>query len=110
LKGGHISITPTFTGAEPNMIDEGEHSGTELLRQEGILGLELMQSLPVSTQKQAQTYEHLHDPRMLRTGDLKFDRWNHDDQRHLCGAFRDNRVVPNEGSANLYQHPKKAYQ
>lgn len=24
-------------------------------------------------------------------------RWNHDDQRHLCGAYRDNRVVPYEG-------------
>ncbi|KAJ4348202.1 uncharacterized protein N0V89_009574 [Didymosphaeria variabile] len=24
-------------------------------------------------------------------------RWNHDDQRHLCGAHRDNRVVPYEG-------------
>jgi hypothetical protein len=94
-----MSISPTFTGAEPNVIDENEHSGTELLRQEGILGLELMQSLPVSSQKQAQTYKHLRDPSMLQTGDLKSDRWNHDDQRHLCGAFRDNRIVPNEGSA-----------
>ncbi len=24
-------------------------------------------------------------------------RWNHDDQRHLCGAYRDNRIVPYEG-------------
>ncbi len=24
-------------------------------------------------------------------------RWNHDDQRHLCGAYRDNRTVPYEG-------------
>ena len=24
-------------------------------------------------------------------------RWNRDDQRHLCGAYRDNRIVPNEG-------------
>ena len=83
------------------MIDEGEHSGTELLKQEGVLGLELMQNLPASAQKQAQTYEQLCDPRMLQTGDLKLDRWNHDDQRHLCGAFRDNRVVPNEGSQSM---------
>lgn len=34
---------------------------------------------------------------MLQSGDLKVDRWNQDDQRHLCGAFRDNRVVPYEG-------------
>jgi hypothetical protein len=25
-------------------------------------------------------------------------RWNHDDQRHLCGAYRDNRIVPYEGT------------
>lgn len=31
------------------------------------------------------------DPAMPR------GRWNHDDQRHLCGAYRDNRVVPYEG-------------
>lgn len=24
-------------------------------------------------------------------------RWNRDDQRHLCGAYRDNRIVPYEG-------------
>ncbi|CAJ0552493.1 Ff.00g005710.m01.CDS01 [Fusarium sp. VM40] len=23
--------------------------------------------------------------------------WNHPDQRHLCGAYRDNSVVPYEG-------------
>lgn len=60
-----------------------------------------MQSLPASAQKQAQIFENLRDPRMLQTGDLKFDLWNHDDQRHLCGAFRDNRVVPNEGPSNF---------
>ena len=79
------------------MIDDSEYAGTELLHLEGDLGLQLMQSLPVSLQKQAQTYERLRDPQMLQTGDLKVDRWNHDDQRHLCGAFRDNRIVPNEG-------------
>lgn len=34
---------------------------------------------------------------MRQTGDLITDRWNRDDQRHLCGAFRDNRIVPYEG-------------
>jgi len=28
---------------------------------------------------------------------MPLGRWNHDDQRHLCGAYRDNRVVPYEG-------------
>ena len=34
---------------------------------------------------------------MAQTGELATDRWNPDDQRHLCGAFRDNRTVPFEG-------------
>jgi hypothetical protein len=54
-------------------------------------GLELMQSLPQELQKRAQIYEQLKDPKMPH------GRWNHDDQRHLCGAYRDNRVVPYEG-------------
>lgn len=99
LKGGHISISPTFTGAEPNCIDDGMYAGIEILQAEGELGLSLMQSLTPKLQKQAQIFELLKDPKMLMTGDLKVDRWNHDDQRHLCGAFRDNRIVPNEGMA-----------
>jgi hypothetical protein len=56
-----------------------------------------MQSLPAEQRKLVQTYPLMRDPGMLQTGDLKVDRWNQDDQRHLCGAFRDNRVVPYEG-------------
>ena len=96
--GAHqIMIAPTFTGAEPNVIDAGPWSGTEILHHEGNLGLKLMQSLPSDLQQKAQIYKLMHDPAMLQTGDLKTDRWNKDDQRHLCGAFRDNRIVPYEG-------------
>lgn len=101
LHGHHVSITPTFTGAEPNMIDTGEYAGTDILHQEGDLGLQLMQSIPPEQQAVAQTYQKLHDPKMLQTGDFKVDRWNPDDQRHLCGAFRDNRIVPYEGRPYL---------
>ena len=97
LKGSHISITPTFTGAEPNLIDSGEFKDTAILHQEGDIGLRLMQSLTPEQQQKAQTYKLLRDPQMLQSGDLKVDRWNQDDQRHVCGAFRDNRVVPYEG-------------
>lgn len=90
-------ISPTFTGAEPNIIDDGEWAGTEILHKEGNLGLKLMQSFTSEQQKRAQTYKLLKDPAMKQTGDLITDRWNKDDQRHLCGAFRDNRVVPYEG-------------
>ena len=50
-----------------------------------------MQSLSPSLQAKAQVYKEMKDPAMPP------GRWNRDDQRHLCGAFRDNRIVPNEG-------------
>ncbi|KAK3310389.1 uncharacterized protein B0T15DRAFT_407436 [Chaetomium strumarium] len=84
-------ISPWFTGAEPNLIDAGPHKGTRILQTEEELGLRLMQSLPAEQQSAAQVYRMLRDPAMPRR------RWNHDDQRHLCGAYRDNRVVPYEG-------------
>ncbi|KAJ4258990.1 hypothetical protein NW762_008078 [Fusarium torreyae] len=84
-------ISPWFTGAEPNLIDDGPYKGTRILQVEEQLGLELMQSLGVTQQKQAQIYKDMHDKAMPH------GRWNHDDQRHLCGAYRDNRVVPYEG-------------
>jgi hypothetical protein len=80
-----------FTGAEPNLIDKGQYSGIRILAEEERLGLRLMQSLPADQQARAQTYRLLRDPAM------PYGRWNHDDQRHLCGAYRDNRVVPYEG-------------
>ncbi|KAK4495846.1 hypothetical protein PRZ48_013114 [Zasmidium cellare] len=97
IKGGNVIVAPTFTGAEPNLIDSGPWKGTQILHKEGDLGLKLMQSLSKEQQQTAQTYKLMRDPNMLQTGDLKIDRWNQDDQRHLCGAFRDNRVVPYEG-------------
>ncbi|KAL5588307.1 hypothetical protein FOBRF1_014835 [Fusarium oxysporum] len=84
-------LSPWFTGAEPNIIDEGQFSGTKIMRREESLGLQLMQSLPEEFQSRAQIYRLMRDPAMPR------GRWNHDDQRHLCGAYRDNRVVPYEG-------------
>lgn len=86
-----IVLSPWFTGAEPNLIDAGPHAGTRILEAEERLGLELMQGLAAEQQARAQVYELLRDPAMPR------GRWNHDDQRHLCGAYRDNRVVPYEG-------------
>jgi hypothetical protein len=86
-----IIIAPWFTGAEPNIIDDGPYKGTRILHVEEKLGLELMQSLSPDQQSATQTYKLMKDPAMPK------GRWNHDDQRHLCGAYRDNRVVPYEG-------------
>lgn len=88
---GQMVVSPWFTGAEPNMIDEGAFAGTRILLEEEKLGLKLMQGLEPERQEKAQVYKLLKDPAMPK------GRWNHDDQRHLCGAYRDNRVVPYEG-------------
>jgi hypothetical protein len=86
-----VIIAPWFTGAEPNVIDDGPYKGTRIMTEEEKSGLQLMQSLPGDVQARAQVYKLMKDPAMPH------GRWNHDDQRHLCGAYRDNRVVPYEG-------------
>ncbi|KAL4871711.1 hypothetical protein BDV12DRAFT_194171 [Aspergillus spectabilis] len=91
LYKNQIIASPWFTGAEPNEIDSGPYKGTRILHVEEALGLKLMQSLPEELQKRAQVYKQMKDPAMPP------GRWNRDDQRHLCGAYRDNRIVPNEG-------------
>lgn len=86
-----LVISPCFAGAEPNLIDAGPHAGTRILHVEEALGLKLMQSLTPELQGKAQIYKGLKPPAMPDW------RWGPDDQRHLLGAFRDNRAVPYEG-------------
>jgi hypothetical protein len=78
-------------GAEPNIIDEGPHSGLTILDSEERLGLLLMQSLPSELRDRAQIYKQMYDPAMPH------GRFHYADQRHLGGAFHDNRVIPHEG-------------
>ncbi|PKX98070.1 DUF3500 domain-containing protein [Aspergillus novofumigatus IBT 16806] len=81
LYKSQIIASPWFTGAEPNEIDSGPYAGTRIMQVEEQFGLQLMQSLAPSLQ---------------------------DDQRHLCGAYRDNRVVPYEGiPATSLTEPQK---
>lgn len=91
LYRGQIVASPWFTGAEPNEIDAGPHAGTRIMQIEEKLGLQLMQSLSAELQASARVFVHMKDPAMPP------GRWNKDDQRHLCGAYRDNREVPYEG-------------
>ncbi|KAJ5590862.1 hypothetical protein N7450_004834 [Penicillium hetheringtonii] len=91
LYKGQIIASPWFTGAEPNEIDAGPYAGTRIMQTEEKLGLELMQSLSADLQSKARVFTLMKDPAMPP------GRWNKDDQRHLCGAYRDNREVPYEG-------------
>jgi hypothetical protein len=89
--GDQITVSPTFMGAEPNLIDEGPHKGLTIFVGEETGGLALMRSLPSSQRDQAQIYELMYDPAMPDW------RFHFADQRHLGGAYHDNRVIPYEG-------------
>jgi hypothetical protein len=89
--GKQMVISPTFMGAEPNVIDEGPNAGLSLFDDEERIGLQLMRSLSADLREKAVTYRLMHDPAMPE------GRFHPGDQRHLGGAFQDNRIVPFEG-------------
>jgi hypothetical protein len=89
--GKQIVISPTFMGAEPNIIDEGPHAGLTIFNDEERLGLAFMRGLPAAQRDTAQIYKLMYDPAMPP------GRHHLADQRHLGGAFHDNRIIPYEG-------------
>ncbi|KAF9890055.1 hypothetical protein FE257_006735 [Aspergillus nanangensis] len=84
-------ISPVFMGAEPNVIDEGPHRGTELFVDQESTALGLMQSMDEATVRKVRIFNRLSGP------EYPEGRFHRADQRHLGGAFQDNRVVPYEG-------------
>jgi hypothetical protein len=88
---GRMVLSPVFFGAEPNEIDEGPHAGLTSFGERIALAIELMASLPAEMRRDAVTYEQMVDPKMPR------GRVHPGDERHLAGAFQDNRVIPTEG-------------
>lgn len=89
--GKQIVISPTFMGAEPNIIDEGPLAGLTIFHDEERSGLTLMRSLPAAQRDRAQIYKQMYDPAMPP------GRFHPADQRHLGGAFHDNRIIAYEG-------------
>lgn len=89
--GRQVVISPVFLGAEPTVIDRGDRGRFELFRREALTGIDLMRSLPDELQHRAQTFRQMRDPAMPE------GRWHFADERHLGGAYRDNRVIPYEG-------------
>lgn len=88
---GRMVISPAFLGAEPNEIDEGEHRGVESFVPRIDLGVELMATLTPEQRSTATVFEKMVDPAMPE------GRVHPGDERHLAGAFQDNRVIPFEG-------------
>ena len=89
---GRMVIGPVFLGAEPDEIDAGPHAGLSAPFAGRIdLGLRLMAALTEEQRRAATVYAQMVDPAMPP------GRVHPGDERHLAGAFQDNRVVPVEG-------------
>ncbi|MHA3723911.1 DUF3500 domain-containing protein [Leucobacter sp. HY1910] len=87
VAGRHV-LAPVFIGAEP-ALTEGERE--PLFDEREQLALELAASLAPDQRARAVVYDSVLDPAMPE------GRLHPADERHVAGAFRDNRVVPYEG-------------
>ncbi len=88
---GRMVLSPVFLGAEPNEIDDGPHVGLRAFDDRIRLGTELMAALTPEQRRTATAFDLMVDPAMPP------GRVHPGDERHLAGAFQDNRVIPLEG-------------
>jgi hypothetical protein len=88
---GRMSLSPVFLGAEPDEIDAGPHLGGQSFHTRIGLATDLMALLSGEQRAAATVYEQMVDPAMPE------GRVHPGDERHLAGAFQDNRVIPVEG-------------
>lgn len=86
--GGRLVIAPVFLGAEPALVDE---ELPPLLAARETLAIELASSLTPQQRESAIVYASVLDVAMPD------GRVHPADERHVAGAFRDNRVIPYEG-------------
>ena len=101
---GRMVVSPVFLGAEPDEIDDGPHAGLADVFADRIeLGTALMAALPGEQRRAATVYERMVDPAMPP------GRVHPGDERHLAGAFQDNRVIPFEG-VRVAELPAEAQQ
>jgi len=99
---GRMVLSPVFLGAEPDEIDAGPHAGLSRVFSDRIeLGTALMAALPEEHRRAATVFERMVDPAMPP------GRVHPGDERHLAGAFQDNRVIPVEG-VRLAELPEEA--
>ena len=88
---GRMAIGPVFLGAEPDGIDEGPLTGGGHFDERIRLARLIMSELTTEQRERAIQYAQLIDPAMSP------GRVHPGDERHLAGAFQDNRVIPFEG-------------
>jgi hypothetical protein len=88
LVAGRQVIAPVFLGAEPADTDGARPPLFDLRER---LAVELGESLTDAQREKAVVYDSVLDPAMPE------GRLHPADERHVAGAFRDNRVIPYEG-------------
>src|SRR3954468_6176892 len=89
---GRMSLSPLFLRAAPDEIDAGPHAGLRDLFADRVqLGLDLMAALDDDQRAAVTVFAQMVDPAMPE------GRVHPGDERHLAGAFQDNRVIPVEG-------------
>src|SRR3954471_18200816 len=89
---GRMLLSPVFLGAEPDEIDDGPMATLAGVFADRIAhGTALMSALSEDQRRQTTTYAQMVDPAMPE------GRVHPGDERHLAGAFQDNRVIPFEG-------------
>ncbi len=86
--GGRQVVAPAFLGAEPAVLGDG---GDGVFEAREAIALQLASSLTPQQRAEAVVYASVLDPAMPP------GRLHPADERHVAGAFRDNRVVPYEG-------------
>jgi hypothetical protein len=90
--GTQMVATPVFFGAEPNYIDEGPFTGARVFEERIQHGDDAMAAMNPDQRAAVTVYADLNDPAMPE------GRVDPGDERHLGGAFQDNRVIPYEGA------------
>ena len=88
---GRMALSPVFLGAEPDEIDAGPHAGARSFTTRIEMATDLMAALSPEQRAGAIVYDQMVDPAMPP------GRVHPGDERHLAGAFQDNRVIPFEG-------------
>jgi hypothetical protein len=85
-------VSPVFLGAEPDEIDESPDADlADVFADRISLGTDLMAALTEEQRRAGTVFEQMVDPAMPP------GRLHPGDERHLAGAFQDNRVGPLEG-------------
>jgi hypothetical protein len=91
IVGNQVVMTPTFLGAEPRILDNGQHAGTRVFDEEVAAGLALMTELN-HDQRKAAVLSH-----SILSNDLPAYLRHPTEGRQRASMGQDNLVLPYEG-------------